>query len=259
VTQQEEVLFQDEDLTVLDVRCSCRRHAVDEEETTAFEVVLPTSGAFERRTGDGEVFVDAANGYVAKPGGEHRIRHLSHGDRCLALVLSPRAADEVRLDARSTEPVRAATGAVASAVAVEPSDALAAGEAWLRVLTTALDSQSPRRAKPSRGAASASRRQAVAAVREAIVNDPSSRWTMRRAGALAGYAPHHLGRVFAAHTNLSVSEYRDRVRLSLALDLVRDGVPLADVAATCGFCDHSHLTRRAKALFGTVPSRLRVR
>ena len=49
-----------------------------------------------------------------------------------------------------------------------------------------------------------------------------------------------------------------RLRVLRALDRLRDrGVPLAEVAADCGFADHAHMTRSLRRHLGTTPSRLR--
>jgi AraC-like DNA-binding protein len=246
-------IFHDEDLAVLDVRCACRRQTVDEEQSETFELVLATSGAFERSSSGGEQFVDATSGYVTTPRNPQRIRHLSDGDRCLALIPSERLADEVGLDAAGARPIRTAPAIVASAITADRRDPLAAGETWLGVMTAAVRRDDP----PPAVETNAARRRAVAAAREAIATDPGRRWTTRRVAEVAGYAPHHLSRVFAAHTGMTLAGYRDWIRIGLALDLARDGLALADVAVACGFYDHSHLTRRVKALLGAVPSRLR--
>jgi AraC-like DNA-binding protein len=39
--------------------------------------------------------------------------------------------------------------------------------------------------------------------------------------------------------------------------LLRDGMPIADVAADLGYVDHAHLTRRATQVLGVKPSALR--
>jgi AraC-like DNA-binding protein len=48
------------------------------------------------------------------------------------------------------------------------------------------------------------------------------------------------------------SPYRDRLlrRLDRARALLIAGHPIADAAATCGFADHSHFTRRTKRRSG---------
>ncbi|MEV0646474.1 AraC family transcriptional regulator [Phytomonospora sp. NPDC050363] len=57
----------------------------------------------------------------------------------------------------------------------------------------------------------------------------------RRSLAAFGYGPKVLGRI---------------LRLGRALDLARDGVPYAQVAAATGYTDQAHLSREVKALAG---------
>jgi AraC-like DNA-binding protein len=49
----------------------------------------------------------------------------------------------------------------------------------------------------------------------------------------------------------------DRVlRLNLALDRARTGLPLTEVAAQTGYADQAHFTRDVKALTGVPPRTL---
>jgi AraC-like DNA-binding protein len=70
----------------------------------------------------------------------------------------------------------------------------------------------------------------------------STRQLHRRCLPIYGYGPRRLARI---------------LRLSRALDAARAGVPLADVAALCGYADQAHLCRDALALGGDTPAALR--
>lgn len=69
----------------------------------------------------------------------------------------------------------------------------------------------------------------------------SARQLHRRCLPVFGYGPRRLGRV---------------LRLGTAIDLVRAGKPLAEVASDCGYADQAHLTREMRALAGTTPTGL---
>lgn len=246
------VLHQDDGLVVLDVRCAASAGSYEEEVVAGFEIVLPLAGGLERRSQHTGV-VDAAFGYTTHPGMGQAITHLSDGDRCVAVMPTEQTADELGLDV--VDRARVMVDQRRLAAAMGESDPLAAGEAWLAVAAVAIvrpASTAWPRITPPRAAA-------VRRVREAIVADPGAPWTMRSLGAVAGYAPHHLSRIFRQATGLTPAGYRDRVRLGAVLALMRDGLPIADVAATLGFCDHAHLTRRAVAVLGAPPSALRAR
>jgi AraC-like DNA-binding protein len=60
----------------------------------------------------------------------------------------------------------------------------------------------------------------------------------RRCIPVFGYGPRRLARV---------------MRMGRALGAARAGVPLAQVAADCGYVDQAHLSREVRALAGTTP------
>lgn len=71
-------------------------------------------------------------------------------------------------------------------------------------------------------------------------------------------SPFHLARVFREHTGFGVHEYRDQLRLRLALDRILDrDVTLSALALEVGYASHSHLTDNFRRLFGVAPSTVR--
>jgi len=72
-----------------------------------------------------------------------------------------------------------------------------------------------------------------------------------------GTHPSHLVRVFRREYGLPPHRYLVGRRLDRARRLLLDGMPIADVAATTGFHDQSHLTRHFRALLGTTPGAFR--
>lgn len=234
------------ELQVVEVRCSCPAGHVDEEEAGGFEVVLPTSGLFRRRTSVGSATIDASVAYASRRGSGQRVEHVTDGDRCIAVLVGERLADELGVDdAPSLQRSREHEGLVAAARRGVDE------EAWLGMLAALVRSREllpPPRPQHQR---------AVDAVREAVAADPGGPWSLRALSTIAGYAPHHLSRVFRAATGTTLTEFRDRVRLGRAAELVAEGLPIAQVAADLGFADHGHLTRRARQVLGVVPSQLR--
>ncbi|MER7894094.1 helix-turn-helix transcriptional regulator [Micromonospora sp. NPDC094482] len=79
----------------------------------------------------------------------------------------------------------------------------------------------------------------VAAIAAEVDLDP--RALHRRSRRLFGYGPKTLTRI---------------LRMRRALDLARTGVPLAEVAAACGYADQAHLTRDVRDLAGVPPTAL---
>ena len=72
-----------------------------------------------------------------------------------------------------------------------------------------------------------------------------------------GTHPSHLVRVFGREYGLPPHRYVVGRRLDRARRLLLAGVPVAEVAASTGFHDQSHLTRLFRRLLGTTPGAFR--
>ncbi|WP_380283726.1 helix-turn-helix transcriptional regulator [Kitasatospora purpeofusca] len=95
------------------------------------------------------------------------------------------------------------------------------------------------------------------AVRAHFARDPARPWRLPTTAALLDLAPRTLQRGLAA-AGTSFQAQLLAVRLSVAGHLTaRTALPLADIAATAGFTDHAHLTRRFHAHYGCPPSEFR--
>lgn len=71
---------------------------------------------------------------------------------------------------------------------------------------------------------------------------------------IAGLSKFHLLRVFRDRFGLTPHAYQLQLRILRAKQLLR-ALPIADVAAQCGFADQSHLHRVFRSLVGTTPGR----
>lgn len=98
----------------------------------------------------------------------------------------------------------------------------------------------------------------VERAREAIlVDDPSSTSLVALADRL-GTSPYHLSRTFSHHTGMGLTRYRNRIRVSRALQRLEEGESdLAQLAVVLGFSDQAHLTRTLGRELGQTPHRLR--
>ena len=74
---------------------------------------------------------------------------------------------------------------------------------------------------------------------------------------LAGRSPFHFTRVFTQSVGMSPHRYVVHLRLERAIELMRDGRSgLAEIAASTGFADQSHLSRWVRRVRGVSPTRL---
>lgn len=69
-----------------------------------------------------------------------------------------------------------------------------------------------------------------------------------------GLTPAYCGRLFADHQRCSISQYRNRVRIDVACDALRqENNTIRDIALSVGFCDEHHFSRVFKSIMGMTP------
>ncbi len=66
-------------------------------------------------------------------------------------------------------------------------------------------------------------------------------------------SPYYLLRVFHAEVGMPPYTYLESVRIRHAQQLIKTGMPLAEVAIQVGFSSQSHLTRHFKKIIGVTP------
>ena len=93
----------------------------------------------------------------------------------------------------------------------------------------------------------------VKIARELIDDDPARTVSLAELAAVAGLSRYQIVRGFARSTGLTPHAYIVQRRLQLARRLMARGRPLADIAASCGFSDQSHMTRLFRRTFGISP------
>lgn len=91
-----------------------------------------------------------------------------------------------------------------------------------------------------------------------LTEHAAERFTLAGLARRLNTSPFHLARVFRAATGYSLHEYRNQLRLRLALEQLSDGeTELGVLAHRLGFASHSHFTDAFRAAFGAPPSRVR--
>jgi len=74
-------------------------------------------------------------------------------------------------------------------------------------------------------------------------------------GGVANLSPSYLVRMFRRYTGLPPHQFLLNVRIQKARQLMRRGLPLAQVAIESGFYDQAHFTRHFLAITGVTPGR----
>ncbi|MEW2353004.1 AraC family transcriptional regulator [Spirillospora sp. NPDC029432] len=240
--------------TVRAVECADdRAHWSAPETSSGAEIVLVRRGLFRLDSQGHRVTADPTTGYIQRPGEETRFAHPAGGDACTSVTFTSDALTDVidavrspavRVDARLELAHRALLRAL-------PDPAFAAAEAVAALLRLAL------RERPDAGPAPG-REDLAALAREAILaGGPESAGLVELAQALE-VSPSHLSRTFRHHVGVPVSRYRNRVRVSHALERIEQGeTDLASLAADLGFSDQAHLTRVMRDELGRTPGRVR--
>ena len=94
--------------------------------------------------------------------------------------------------------------------------------------------------------------------REAIAADHPAAGGLFPLAELLGVSPYRLSRGFSRELGLSLTHYRNRVRVSRALERLSAGERnLGILAADLGFSDQAHFTRTVRAHVGHTPAALR--
>jgi AraC-like DNA-binding protein len=220
------------------------------EEHQMHRLVLIRRGRFRRWTNGIENDLDPTTAYVSTPGQEERFAHPAGGDQCTSVGFSGDLwgrlpiGRTVYVDARIEFAHRrllaaAATGDADYATAEELLKlvALAAGYTSESVIGDGV---------------------LAAAAREAVLADVPEAATLCGLAGLLGVSPFRLSRVFSRQTGVSLTRYRNRVRVGRAMDRISEGeTALADLAQDLGFADQAHLTRTVREHVGRTPVALR--
>ncbi|MCK2218525.1 AraC family transcriptional regulator [Actinomadura sp. ATCC 31491] len=248
----------------------------DPDMSPGYHVVLVRAGVFRARVGGDVLLAEPATAYVGDPGRERSIAHAAgRRDAWTAISLAEEAMHELTGGARPAGafPV---TGRLAVrhralvAGARRPADGFELAERTARLVGDLLREApggGPARAgggaerpggRAERPGGRAERAAGlVEGARELLALDPRD-LGLREVARRVGCSPYHLSRVFHRETGMTLSRYRNRMRVLLALDAIEDGHrDLAGLAAELGFADHAHLTRTVRRECGHPPRELR--
>jgi len=242
------------------VRCADDHTGWSAAEVSAgHRIVLVRRGRFRRRVRGVVADADPTAAYVAEDGDEERFAHPAGGDVCTSVEFGEQLWRRLAGDRRPPPSVYV-DGALelahrrAVASAADPDFALA--EQLLVLVGRAITQAAPTPTPASPG--NADDRVLVARVREAIVaDDPAAAGLFPLAESL-GVSPYRLSRAFPRELGVSLTRYRNRVRVGRALERLEAGErELAVLAADLGFADQAHLTRTVREHAGAPPGLIR--
>lgn len=95
---------------------------------------------------------------------------------------------------------------------------------------------------------------AVHRVQDAMIADPTKAWTLRGLARIAGASSRHLTRLFQEYAGMSISDYKNGLRVALARELIsQTSLDMEQVAERAGFGSTRQLRRAWGRLYGTAP------
>jgi transcriptional regulator GlxA family with amidase domain len=101
---------------------------------------------------------------------------------------------------------------------------------------------------------------AVHRVQDSIAADLTKSWNLRALARLAGASDRHLSRLFHEHVGMSIPEYRNRLRVAYAQELLRETrFDMERVAEQSGFSSTRQLRRAWERIHKTPPREARRR
>ncbi|WP_246281663.1 helix-turn-helix domain-containing protein [Fodinicola acaciae] len=220
----------------------------------SYQVMLVRDGMFRVRSGGAVAEVDRTTCFLGVPGEERDYAHPASGERTTIVTLSPKLWRSMAGDARISRYRVYADARIELAhraiLAARPDPAYALTERLLGLLAGLFAYA----VEPRPG----TDRVLVENARAAIAAGHPSAGRLTTLAALLDSSPYRLSRAFTRELGVSVTYYRNRVRITRALDRLEAGEPsLAALAADLGFSDQAHLTRTVREQLGHTPSALR--
>ena len=96
-------------------------------------------------------------------------------------------------------------------------------------------------------------KRAIQQVRQYIEEHSAESVTLNALAQYVSLSPYYLLRAFRAAVGMPPYAYLESVRIRHTQRLIKEGMPLAEVAAEAGFSSQSHMTRQFKKIIGVTP------
>jgi AraC-like DNA-binding protein len=224
------------------------------------ELVMVRRGRFRRRVAGIEADLDPTLAYLSASGTEEQYAHPAGGDVCTVIALHPGlwrslTGDPPRLE-RSTVYVDARVDLAHRRVlaAARGGDVeFGVAEELLGLVHHAVGQLATLPDGEGTG-----RRRLVDRARSAIMDRHPEAGGLLSLARLLAVSPYRLSRAFTTEVGVSLTRYRNRIRVAWALDRLEQGAPsLAELAAELGFADQAHLGRTIRQHVGHTPVTVR--
>jgi AraC-like DNA-binding protein len=230
-----------------------------------YGLVLVRRGGYWREVNGRGAYLGPTDAFFERPFVEQRLtHHRDTGDRSTSLWLSEGAVTALAGDAAvpdepiTTTPVIDLRHRQLVVALRRGIDGFEFDERLAQLVGGLAERAAPGRFTARRSTTRADHDRVVQQAREAIVNDPAGSDFKDLARGL-GHTRFHLSRVFSRVTGMTLSQFRNRVRVAIALERLAAGhEDLAALSADLGFADQSHLSRVIRAGTGASPGVLRL-
>jgi len=210
-------------------------------------LLIPRNGWLHCETDHHRGVFDAVRPLWLMPDMPYRIRQPCTGQRSVLAVFSevpPQTAD------RLTTSSLLALAHLGAVIESGKADTLQVEETLLAAVQPPTSETSPSRHQRAR--------RAVLLAQEFIASHPSGSHSLSDVAAACHVSPFHLARLFRSSTGLSLHAYRTRLRMALALDLLRQPhSSLSEIALDLGYSSHSHFSAVFHRHFACAPSEVR--
>ena len=231
-----------------------------------YGLVLIRRGGYWREVDGRGAYLGPTDAFFERPFVEQRIEHHREaGDRCTSLWLSESTVGALAGDVSVPDQPISTTPAIdlrhrELVVSLRRGiDRFEFDERLAQLVGSLTECAAPGRFTARRSATRTNHGRIVQQAREAIIADPAGA-DLGGLSQMIGHTRFHVSRVFSRVTGMTLSQFRNRVRVAIALDRLADGHEnLAHLSADLGFVDQSHLSRVVRATTGERMSALRGR
>ncbi|MGW6776674.1 GlxA family transcriptional regulator [Brucella pseudogrignonensis] len=93
---------------------------------------------------------------------------------------------------------------------------------------------------------------------DAVAANPAENWSVEKLADVSGASPRNLSRLFNEHAGMSVIDYANRLKISLAREmLLNSALDMENIAERAGFASARQFRRVWERIYDTPPSRMR--